>query len=253
MRTIYLFDVDGTLTQPLLKINEDFAGVFIDWVKIHKKEVYLVTGSDIKKTRHQLFAEFRNVCKGIFCCAGNELWDKNKLIYRNEFKASSQLKEDLDLYLENSDYKFKTGKHLEERGGMINFSTVGRNANLLQREGYTKWDKITREREDLARYIIQNHPELDVAIGGTISVDIYPKGKDKSQVVDYLEGSYMNPLDEEISFVFVGDKNIPGGNDYALAMRLEEKENAYWFQVWSPAETEALIRHSRLFIGEGGV
>tara|TARA_R110000824_G_scaffold323471_1_gene510408 strand:- start:3583 stop:4344 length:762 start_codon:yes stop_codon:yes gene_type:complete len=253
MRTIYLFDVDGTLTQPLLKIDEEFASVFLNWVNAYKKEVYLVTGSDIKKTRSQVFAEVRNSCAGVFCCSGNELWNKTKLVYRHKFKASPQLVEDLELYLENSEYGIKTGNHLEHRPGMLNFSTVGRNANLLQREAYTKWDKAVKQREDVVKYITKNHPELDAVIGGTISVDIYPKGKDKSQVVDYLRDSYMNPLDEDISFIFVGDKNIPGGNDYCLAMKLEEDENSHWHQVWSPSETQALIEHSALFIGEGGI
>jgi HAD superfamily hydrolase (TIGR01484 family) len=253
MRTIYLFDVDGTLTPPLLEIDEEFASIFLKWVLTYKKEVYLVTGSDIKKTRGQLFSEFRHSCAGIFCCSGNELWHKNKLVYRHKFKATVRLIEDLELYLENSDYNVKTGNHIEQRPGMLNFTTIGRNANLLQREAYTKWDKITKQREDIVKYITQNHPDLDAAIGGTISVDIYPKGQDKSQVVDYLCDSYMNPLDEDISFVFVGDKNMPGGNDYPLAMKLEEREESSWFQVWSPVETRALIEHSALFIGEGGI
>ena len=253
MRIVYLFDVDGTLTKPLLEIDEEFASIFLNWVNTYRKEVYLVTGSDIKKTRRQLFSEFRSSFAGVFCCSGNEFWSKDKLIYRHKFKASPELLEDLELYLENSEYKIKTGNHIEQRPGMLNFSTIGRNANLLQREAYTKWDKTMKQRKDIVEYLARSHPELDATIGGTISVDIYPKGKDKSQVVDYLRDSYMNPLDEDISFIFVGDKNIPGGNDYSLAMKLEEDENSHWFQVWSPVETRALIEHSALFIGENGI
>ena len=134
---------------------------------------------------------------------------------------------------------------------MLNFSTVGRHANLLQREAYTKWDKVRRQREDIVKYITKAYPMLDVVIGGTISVDIYHRGRDKSQVVDYLKASYMNPLGEEIRFIFVGDKNIPGGNDYPLSQRLEKEEGSEWFQGLSPSETQALIEHSSLFIGEG--
>jgi hydroxymethylpyrimidine pyrophosphatase-like HAD family hydrolase len=132
---------------------------------------------------------------------------------------------------------------------MVNYSIVGRNATSHQRAEYAKWDARHLEREDIVDYIKTSHPELDVTIGGSVSVDIYPQGRDKSQVVDYLRSRQS----EEIKFVFIGDKNIPGGNDYPLAMKLEEDENSHWRQVNSPAETEALIRHSALFIGEGGI
>jgi len=248
MKTIYLFDVDGTLTQPLLEIEDEFAEAFLSWLRT-EPHVYLVTGSDIKKTRRQVFAELRNKCKGIFTCSGNELWNKNKLVYRNKFKASPALIEDLELYLEHADYRIRTGNHIEQRPGMLNFSVVGRNANLLQREAYTKWDSRTEERKDIVNYITLNHPHLDGVIGGTISVDIYPKGRDKAQVVPYLRNMY----EEEVRFVFVGDRNVPGGNDYALALELDKDPNSEWIQVWSPTETQALIQHSALFIGEAGI
>ena len=48
--------------------------------------------------------------------------------------------------------------------------------------------------------------------------------------------------------IFVGDKNIPGGNDWPLAQRLEKMDNSEWYQVLGPEETRALIEHSELFI-----
>ena len=48
--------------------------------------------------------------------------------------------------------------------------------------------------------------------------------------------------------VFVGDRNVPGGNDWPLAQRLETRTGSEWFQVLSYEETRALIEHSELFI-----
>ena len=51
---VYLFDVDGTLTHPLTEINDEFAEVFLRWIHAKQRIVYLVTGSDIAKTKRQL-------------------------------------------------------------------------------------------------------------------------------------------------------------------------------------------------------
>jgi phosphomannomutase len=249
VKTVYLFDVDGTLTPSRQEIDEEFASVFLDWAERDSKEIYLVSGSDIKKIKQQLFGAFLDRLAGIFCCTANELYRKDKLVYENKFTAPAQLLEDLEIYLSEAQYHIKTGNHIEQRPGMINFSVVGRNATLSQREAYTKWDEDVREREDVVVYITENYPELDASIGGATSVDIYPLGRDKSQVVQYLKDYYK----EEISMVFLGDKNIPGGNDYPLAMALEEDPNSHWFQVTSYEETRAFIEYSKLFIGEGGV
>jgi phosphomannomutase len=243
VKTIYLFDIDGTLTPPRQPIDDEFAGIFLDWMEKDSNEVYLVTGSDIKKIRHQIFEELLNRCAGVFCCVGNQLYKKGKLIYENKFNIPRGLIEDLEIYLTETTYPVRTGNHIEKRPGMINFSVVGRNANLLQRERYSTWDMRTREREDIVDYVTNNYPTLAVAIGGVISVDIYPVGKDKAQVIEYLKNQYS----EELSFRFVGDTNIPGGNDYPLAVVLESCPRSEWFQVESYEETRALIEHSELF------
>jgi len=245
VQRIYLFDVDGTLTPPRQRVDEDFAAIFLEWQECVGAPVYLVTGSNLKAIKKQIFDEFLQTCEGVFTCSGNELWHGKDLIYRRKFRAPSGLLDDLELYLSTgARYHVRTGKHIERRPGMINFSVLGRNANLLQREAYTKWDKNAGEREDIVDYVTHLYPMLDVAIGGAISVDIYPKGKDKSQVVSCLQEKYGEPL----SFVFVGDKNIPGGNDWPLAQELEKDPNSQWFQVYSYEETRALIEYSELFI-----
>lgn len=245
MQRIYLFDVDGTLTHPQQQIDEDFASIFLDWKTYIDAPVYLVTGSDLKKIKQQIFEEFLNQCDGVFTCSANELWVDDQLEYRRNFRAPKALIADLELYLLNgAAYHVRTGNHIERRPGMINFSVLGRNANLLQREAYTKWDKTAREREDIVDYITGAYPTLDVVIGGSISVDIYPKGRDKAQVVQYLRKKYG----EEISLIFVGDRNVPGGNDWPLAQVLEKDPRSEWIQVNCYEETRALIEYSELFI-----
>ena len=153
--------------------------------------------------------------------------------------------EDLELYLEQgTSWKTKTGNHIEIRQGTINFSTVGRNATPNLRKAYCRWDKEFQEREDIVEYITHLYPTFEVAIGGQISVDIYPVGKNKAQVVDQLRSLYG----PDVEMIFVGDRNMPGGNDWPLAQRLEGIPNCEWFQVQSYEETRALIEHSELFI-----
>ena len=250
MKTVYLFDVDGTLTEPLEVMTEEFASVLLDWMEERNAPVYLVTGSDIKKTRRQVIPTVIDKCAGVFCCSGNQLWENNKITHQRKFRAPKGLIEDLEIYLEmGAQYHIRTGNHIERRAGMINFSVLGRKASALQRAAYVEWDKQAKEREDIVEYITTAYPQLEVVIGGSISVDIYPHGSDKSQVVPHLRKRHG----EDIRMVFVGDRNVPGGNDWALAQVLEKDEHSEWFQVLSPIETQALIQHSKLFIGEGGV
>ena len=52
MRKIYIFDVDGTLTPSRLMMTEKFTKFFDKWS--NKNKYYLVTGSDLDKTKEQL-------------------------------------------------------------------------------------------------------------------------------------------------------------------------------------------------------
>lgn len=239
---VYLFDVDGTLTYPLTEVDEKFAYVFLSWADA--KTVYLVTGSDIAKTRRQLFDSFIDQCAGIFTCSGNVFYRNGKKVYENSLDLPSEFIEDLELYLEQgTSWRTKTGNHIELRQGMVNFSTVGRNASPELRKAYYKWDCEIQEREDIVAYISNLYPEFEVSIGGQISVDIYPAGKNKSQVVDTVHSLHGS----DTAIIFTGDRNVPGGNDWPLAQRLEKMDDCNWFQVSCYEETRALIQYNELF------
>ena len=58
-----------------------------------------------------------------------------------------------------------------------------------------------------------------------MSIDIYPKGYDKSQILKYIEK--IEPDTDE--YIFIGDRTMEGGNDYPLAKLLKDKDRPYGY------------------------
>jgi phosphomannomutase len=156
----------------------------------------------------------------------------------NHFNPDQELIHDLKNFLIKSRHNTKTGNHIEHRTGMINFSVVGRNASDSERRLYNLWDKKYEERQKIADFLRNKYPELNVSIGGSISIDISPMGFDKSQVIEYL---VSNKDVEEI--VFFGDKTDPGGNDYGLITSLDRYniESFRWHKVNGPKHLSELL------------
>ncbi len=206
----YLFDVDGTLTPSRLSIDPEFKDFFLKWIK--GKKVYLVTGSDYGKSEEQLGREILESVTLCYNNAGNLHCSEGREIYKLDWNPPQALLNFLNQLLKESPYPLRTGTHIEHRIGMINFSIVGRDCTYEQRLDYNRYDTETQERRKICEMIMKKFPDLEASIGGQISVDIYPKGKNKGQVVDFLCG----PI------VFFGDRTEPGGNDYEIAARLNK-------------------------------
>ena len=223
-RKIFIFDVDGTLTPSRRKIKKEFKEFFIEWSK--NNTFYLVTGSDLPKLQEQMDG-LDEKAAGIFTCCGNQFYLKNKLQYDNKFTAPKLLLNYLESFLEKSDYHHRAGNHIEDRGCMLNFSVVGRNCSVMERENYYKWDLENKEREEMVNWINARFPDLEAVIGGQISIDIYPKGYDKSQVFNYIEEIENTYCPDE--YIFIGDRIEEGGNDYPLAKLLNGRDMPYGY------------------------
>ena len=236
MSTCYVFDVDGTLTHPREEIDPVFSSVFTKWSA--GKQLYIATGSDFDKTKQQLPQDVLNLFKGIFCCMGNELRSPSgTILERSDFVIPDDLNDDLADILNKSEYTPKVGKHIEFRTGMVNFTTLGRNATLSERNAYNEWDRIHKEREKIADFINTNYPKLDASVGGSISIDIIEKGKDKGQIVPWL-------LDKGVSkLTFVGDRCFEGGNDWGVVRELTKTLiNFGWHNVNGPDDVLNLLK-----------
>ena len=207
----YVFDVDGTLTPSRLPIDPEFEKFFLEWME--GKEVYLVTGSSKDMTIEQVGEKIWSKAKRAYQSCGNAVYEYGELYREIDFELGKDLKKLLEQFLELSEWEEKYDTHIEKRLGLVNFSTIGRSCPQEARERYTEWDAISGERYLFCKVIEDKYPHLEATIGGEISIDIYPKGKNKGQILDDLEG----PIS------FFGDRCKPGGNDFPIVQRLDHE------------------------------
>lgn len=216
----WIFDVDGTLTPSRGRMDSDFEKYFLWFAKTHT--VYLATGSDYPKTVEQIGEEICETVETCFNCSGNSIWKKGKEVHRNDWVLEDIHRDFFEAKLAESKFHNKTGNHLEERPGMVNFSIVGRNAGLEDRFLYKQWDEHKKERETIAdEFLLTFGDNISVQVAGETGLDIYPKGYDKSQIASYVKGAV----------VFFGDKMAPGGNDFPLACEIVKRTGGRAIQV----------------------
>ena len=233
----FAFDVDGTLTPSRQRIDPDFECWFIDWVShIQEKghSVLLVTGSDYEKTVEQLGLTITSSVDYCCNCLGNHVLYKNSIIESYSFEPSTELLNFLNAELATSPYGERYGNHIENRGSMINFSVVGRNAKGEQRSRYYEWDKLSGERLSLAEKINLTFTDLSAQAGGETGIDIIPVGRDKRQVIKYMQNQKV---------WFFGDRLDDGGNDKPLAdVLLQSDTNSEAYHVKSWQETWEMLK-----------
>ena len=203
--TTFLFDVDGTLTDPRRQIVSDFKEFMFDFVKQHK--CIIVTGSDRPKTIEQIGEDLTNSFARVYHCSGNHVYEGSKEVYRSEWSLTEQQVLFLKQHLNIIKYPEMTGNHIEQRIGTANFSLVGRNANWDQRERYSVWEKTNRGRDTVAMYYNQEFNDSVAQVAGQTSIDIFKIGCDKSQAIREQEGKT----------IYFGDHCQPGGNDFTAA------------------------------------
>tara|TARA_Y100001937_G_scaffold101226_1_gene138806 strand:+ start:220 stop:948 length:729 start_codon:yes stop_codon:yes gene_type:complete len=225
----FIFDIDGTITPSRKQMDFSFMAWFI--VFECNYSVYLVTGSDRKKTIDQVGLDVYNRAKRVYNCAGNDIYERDNLVYRNPWRLSEEAKDFLLNELSESQFPLKTGKHIEERSGCVNFSILGRNALFEEREIYKEWDEIHNERVCIADRFNAEFPELFAFVGGETGVDISSKGSDKGQIIRDFS------FDDELHFF--GDRMDEKGNDYPLAIEVK-KRGGYTYHVknWEDTRTK---------------
>jgi phosphomannomutase len=219
-KTLLLFDVDGTLTKPRLPVDLNMITLLQEIKKNKNIDLGFVGGSDYSKQIEQLKEEnldlftWKFTENGLYSFHENELIHTNKLV---EFLGEENYKKIVNACLKcisEIDIPEKRGNFIELRNGMINISPIGRSCSQIEREKFYEFDKENHIREKMIRNLKYelndvNNLNLTFSIGGQISIDIFPKGWDKTYCLQFVEDKY------EIIYFF-GDKTDIGGNDYEI-------------------------------------
>ena len=218
----FIFDVDGTLTPSRQPIDKEFAEFFYHFCL--GNDVYLVTGSDKPKTVEQIGEKIYNRCKRAYQCNGNDVWKAEENIRTNEWTLPDLARTFLISCEYESDFSLRTGNHIEERPGMVNFSVVGRNASLYERKQYVAFEEQNGERRKIADAFNMMFPDLSAKVGGETGIDISPKGADKSQIIEDF-----NVARDQLWFF--GDAIYEGGNDYPLSKVVKNHRQVTGWQM----------------------
>ena len=221
MNNKFIFDVDGTLTPSRDHINLDFAIWFGDFCLMN--EVYLVTGSDKAKTVEQVGLDIYNKCERVYQCSGSDVWDAETNILKSGWTLPDLARTFLISCEYESPFSLRTGNHIEQRSGMVNFSVVGRNATAEQRAMYVEYDTVKNERITIASAFNTMFPDLQATVGGDTGIDVAPRGSDKSQI--------LRDFNENDTIHFYGDAMFEGGNDLPLAYALKDFQLGFSHQV----------------------
>ena len=223
----YVFDVDGTLTPSRLTMKKKFQEFFLKWME--GKNIFFITGSDKDKTIEQVGSQIWSRTTSNLQSCGNNIWEGDEEVHRLEWSPNAELITRLRAILNESKYPIRTSNHIEERIGLVNFSIVGRGCTQEQRDAYYEWDTKEGERLRISQALMKQFPQLEASVGGQISIDIHPKGCNKSQAKKWI----LDKLGEDTTIYFYGDKTLKGGNDYDLAKILESPHRVFPVKDWN--------------------
>ena len=254
--SLVLFDVDGTLTESRQMISKDMIEALRELS--HTTEIGLLTGSGLEYIKEQLWPLFADREISINChvlpCNSTEYYIPNPDSpgsFIEIFRTSMEDKVGFEKFqlimktiisqqakIAEADYDIPfTGHHFQNRGSMINWSPIGRNANNGSRQQFIAMDKTYQIRSrhiNMFRRLMLDEGVEDVVIklGGDTSFDIYPAGWDKTFALKHFPES-------DWDVIFVGDRCGPNGNDHELYEHLRRQERS--FETSGPEETIEII------------
>uniref|UniRef100_A0A674P8N0 Phosphomannomutase n=1 Tax=Takifugu rubripes TaxID=31033 RepID=A0A674P8N0_TAKRU len=209
-----LFDVDGTLTPPREKIDQQL-DEFLQTLRGKGKDC-IVGGSDYSKIAEQLGDMCIHKFDYVFAENGTVQYKDGKLVSKHAIQ--NQIGEEL---LQGPDQLLPQllglikGTFIEFRNGMLNISPIGRNCTKEERMEFSEIDKREKIKEKFVAALKEKFAGkgLQFTKGGLISFDIFPEG--------------LNTI------YFFGNETSDGGNDYEIF----NDPRTIGFTVSSPNDT----------------
>tara|TARA_R100000231_G_scaffold110534_1_gene81925 strand:+ start:78 stop:875 length:798 start_codon:yes stop_codon:yes gene_type:complete len=243
MQKIVLFDMDGTLTPPREKLDQNLVETLTKLSKC--AEIGIVSGSDYEYIMQQCglltIKDQINLKLHILPCNGTMHYAPSlhqegchQLVHENSMRQVlgdgnlSKLFKKIINYQDHivSHYDIPlTGHFISYRGSMINWCPIGRNAEKEDREIFHQFDKnfgISSFRrtvlEQIREEFLNSKIDVTVKLGGETSFDIFPNGWDKTYALSHFPN---------YKIWFLGDRCGDNGNDKEIFDALQP-EHSFW-------------------------
>lgn len=228
-KKLFLFDVDGTITESGQKMNKDHI-IYLNTLKQDSLvELGIVGGGTLNKILWQTDGiKFDHYFTECGCVYDRYFIETNKLIqiYTKDIRKH-YLYSSINLlvkaalkYISEVDYEI-TGHFIDLRNGIIYISLIGLAANENERKKFIELDNTYFYRKKLFQLLINKALELNIynkvhiVYGGSVGIAIYPSEYDKVQIMDNID------TDNYSEIHYFGDKYLCDGNDYMLLNHLK--------------------------------
>uniref|UniRef100_A0A1I8ELJ7 Phosphomannomutase n=1 Tax=Wuchereria bancrofti TaxID=6293 RepID=A0A1I8ELJ7_WUCBA len=201
--TVLLFDVDGTLTLPRQKLDQEMSNFMME---VHKAvPLAVVSGSDLPKVVEQLGESLEDVLSRF-----DYVFSENGLV--SVSKGTTFPVQSIKHLLGEKRLKELINFTLREFSkidlpGMLNLSPIGRNCTQEERLQFVVYDEKHGVRKEFVKKLEDFTRGWDLnirivhLIGGQISVDVFPYGWDKRYCLQFLDDFH--------TIHFFGDKTAP--------------------------------------------
>lgn len=239
MKTLVVFDLDGTLAESKSAIDAEMATLLNSLLGIMK--VAVISGGGWQQFEQQLLAHLsrgdalKNLSLLPTCGTKFYQYESSwKLLYSEDFTEPEKKKiiDALKQATASAEREVKRvwGEAIEDRGSQITFSALGQQAPL---EDKTKWDPDFAKRKTIKAVLDTLIPEFSVRLGGATSIDVTKQGIDKAYGIRKLRDVLRIGIDQ---MIFIGDAVFPGGNDFPA-----KEAGALTIEVKDPHETKRVI------------
>lgn len=228
MKKLIAFDLDGTLAPSKSHFNERMVNMFDRLLE--KYQVCVISGGKYELFQRQFLTQITKEPELLeklhlmptsgtrYIRFENGEWVEK---YAENFTAEDKKKiiHALAEGLEESGFKSDKiyGETIEDRDSQITLSILGQEIVAeLGEEGVRikeEWDPDGTKKITIRDIVASKIPDFEVRAAGATSIDVTKPGIDKAYGMKKLMEATGLSKDE---ILFMGDKIIPGGNDYAV-------------------------------------
>jgi phosphomannomutase len=250
MKKLFLFDMDGTLTTPRGKMSWPMVSI-LTLLQNKNWDVGIISGSDLDYIHQQCdiildMSPFNARECHFLPCNGTKYYLNFKKVWEHSMKKQigqysinmlmKALFKEQRKIIKKYDIPL-TGNFIQQRGSMINWCPIGRNANQVERKLWVKLDEKYKIRIDSLRKIKKHTENINITIklGGETSFDIYPNGWNKTFPL------YNKPFKDYEKIYFLGDKCNTNGNDKEIFDMLNKSTVNKGYETNNPKNTMEIV------------